>query len=371
MLEKMKILNLSHSHCLIQTPDFSRLPNLEQLILEDCTSLLEVHHSIGDLRNLVLVDLKDCKCLENMPMSFYKLKSLETLILSGCSKIDNLADNLGEMESLTTLRADRSAIRQVPFTIVQLKNLKHLSLSGCKGSPSNSLPSLFWSWLSPRKSPKAVNLLPFVLQGLNSLTHLCLLDCNLSDDEMPTDLWSLCSLQILDLRCNSFESLSSSLAGLSKLQDLRLDRCKNLKSIPDLPASLIFLDASYCAALDRMPSLSKLSNMLGLNLTDCCKLVEIPDLDKRPNSNLCVAMGGCRNLTYTFKQSLLQVHVSLSLNLIKMVLEFELKTHHPHFICNRNGRYVELVVCMALSSLAIKFPTGSDIRVRDPLYVLK
>ncbi|XP_059461859.1 disease resistance protein RUN1-like [Corylus avellana] len=309
LLEKLKILNLSHSHYLSQTPNFSKLPNLEQLILEDCSSLLEVHHSIGDLSNLVLVNLKDCKCLKSLPRNFYNLKSLETLILSGCSKMHNLADNLGEMESLTTLLADRTAIRQVPFSIVQLKNLKYLSLCGCKGSPSKSFPSLFWSWISPWKSPKSVNLLPAALQGLNSLTHLCLWDCNLLDDGIPTDLWNLCSLKILDLRCNSFESLSTSLGGLSKLQDLRLAHCRKLKSIPDLPASLIFLDAKYCTTLERMPDLSKLSNMNGLYLTNCHKLVEIPGLDKRSNPIVSVAMEGCMNLTHTFKQSFLRLQI--------------------------------------------------------------
>jgi Leucine-rich repeat (LRR) protein len=299
----MKILNLSRSHYLWETPDFSKLHNLEQLILEDCTSLFEVHHSIGDLSNLVLVNLKDCKCLKSLPRSFYNLKSLDTLILSGCSKIDNLADNLGEMESLTILLADRIAIRQVPFSIVQLKNLKHLSLYGCKGSLSKPLPSLFWSWISPRKSPKSVNLLPTMLQGLNSLTHLCLWECNLSDDVILADLWNLCSLQILDLRCNSFESLSASLGGLSKLQDLKLNRCKNLKSIQNLPASLVFLHAKYCTALERMPDLSKLSKMNGLYLSNCQKLVEIPGLDKRSNPIVSVCMEGCINLTNTFKQN--------------------------------------------------------------------
>ncbi|XP_059461841.1 disease resistance protein RUN1-like [Corylus avellana] len=307
LFEKMKILNLSHSHYLSQTPDFSKLQNLEQLILEDCTSLLEVHHSIGDLSDLVLVNLKDCKCLKSLPRSFYKLKSLENLILSGCSKMNNLADNLGEMESLTTLLADRTAIRQVPFSIVQLKNLKYLSLCGCKGSLSKSLPSLLWSWISPRKSPKSVNLLPAALQGLNSLTHLCLWDCNLSDDGIPTDLWNLCSLKILDLRCNSFESLSTTLGGLSKLQDLKLGHCRNLKSIPDLPASLIFLDAKHCTALERMPDLSKLSNMNGLSLSNCHKLVEIPGLVKRSNPIVSVHIEGCMNVSHTFKQSFLRL----------------------------------------------------------------
>ncbi|MCI18744.1 TMV resistance protein N-like, partial [Trifolium medium] len=40
-LEKLKILNLSHSHYLTHTPDFSNLPNLEKLVLKDCPMLSE------------------------------------------------------------------------------------------------------------------------------------------------------------------------------------------------------------------------------------------------------------------------------------------------------------------------------------------
>ncbi|GLT54509.1 hypothetical protein SLA2020_277010 [Shorea laevis] len=46
--------------------------------------------------------------------------------------------------------------------------------------------------------------------------------------------------------------------------------------------------------------------MISLYLTDCRKLVKIPGLDKRSSPIVYVDMGGCRNLTYTFKQSLLQ-----------------------------------------------------------------
>ncbi|XP_014516381.1 TMV resistance protein N-like isoform X2 [Vigna radiata var. radiata] len=41
VLERLKFLNLSHSRYLIETPDFSVLPSLEQLILKDCPSLLK------------------------------------------------------------------------------------------------------------------------------------------------------------------------------------------------------------------------------------------------------------------------------------------------------------------------------------------
>ncbi|XP_022641627.1 TMV resistance protein N-like [Vigna radiata var. radiata] len=87
VLERLKFLNLSHSKYLIQTPDFSGLPSLEQLILKDCPSLLKVHQSIADLSNIVLINLKDCTSLSYLPREIYKLTSLKTLILSGCSKL--------------------------------------------------------------------------------------------------------------------------------------------------------------------------------------------------------------------------------------------------------------------------------------------
>ncbi|KAM3698951.1 hypothetical protein ACJW31_06G225400 [Castanea mollissima] len=304
--KELVVLNLSHSHYLTRTPDFSRLPNLEKLILKDCTSLFKLHQSIGDLHKLVLVNLKGCKNLRSLPRSLYKLKSLEILILSNCSKIDNLADDLGEMECLTTLRIDNTAITTVPSTINRLKNLKYLNLSGCKRSQPKSLSSYVRSWISPSKIPKPVNILLDSLQGLSSLKELCLSDCDLSDDTIPKGLGSLCALQSIDLQSNRFHALPSSLSGLSRLRRLNLDCCRELQSIPDLPTSLNSLHARNCTALERMPNVSKISSMGTLFLTNCHKLVEIPGLDKLLKYFGILHMEGCNNMISSFKQSILQ-----------------------------------------------------------------
>lgn len=311
LLEKLKFLNLSHSHYLIQTPDFSKLPNLTKLILKDCKSLYDVHPSIGHLDKLVLVNLKNCRNLKNLPKNFYKIKSLETLILSGCSMIHNLDEDLGELVSLTTLLADDTGIRKVPFTIVRLRNLKHLSLCSLKASQSKSLPSLIWSWLTPRKSPlRSANLLPPSLQGLNSLTTLRLNGCNLTDDTIPKDLGSLSSLVYLSLENNSFHSLPSSLRALSKLKDLVLDNCTMLRSLPDLPTNLNALHARNCRSLENIPNMSEISKLQTLSLTNCHELVDIPGLDKVLKSMAVIRMEGCNNISTAFKGSILRVIIS-------------------------------------------------------------
>ncbi|GAU29185.1 hypothetical protein TSUD_276040 [Trifolium subterraneum] len=83
-LEKLKILNLSHSRYLTQTPDFSSLPNLEQLVLSDCPRL---------------------------------------------SEIDKLEEDLEQMESLTTLLANNTAITRVPFSVVSQVQVSGSKLS--------------------------------------------------------------------------------------------------------------------------------------------------------------------------------------------------------------------------------------------------
>ncbi|KAK7349903.1 hypothetical protein VNO77_07753 [Canavalia gladiata] len=98
-LENLKVLNVSHSHNLIKTPDFSCLPNLEKLSLKGCPRLSTVSNTIGCLNKLLSINLKNCTSLQNLPTSIYKLKALEIMILSGCLMIDKLED-LKEMEFL-------------------------------------------------------------------------------------------------------------------------------------------------------------------------------------------------------------------------------------------------------------------------------
>ncbi|KAK9205237.1 hypothetical protein WN943_015504 [Citrus x changshan-huyou] len=155
-------MSLKHSENLIRTPDFTGVPNLENLILEECTrlrkifmkslktlvlpgclklkkfpdivgssfgwnciyNLLAFGNSVKDnfkqgaaveasfgrncklpasierLSGLVLLNLKDWKNLESLPSTINGLRSLRTLHLFDCSTLENVPESLGKVESL-------------------------------------------------------------------------------------------------------------------------------------------------------------------------------------------------------------------------------------------------------------------------------
>ena len=153
VLTCLKVLNLSHSKYLTETPDFSGLPSLEQLILKDCPRLHKVHCSIGCLSYLTLLNLKDCTSLSNLPNEIYMLKSLKTLILCGCPKIDLLEKDIAQMESLIALITENTTVKQVPFAIVSSKSIGYISLSRFEGLSHNLFPSIIRSRMSPTTNP--------------------------------------------------------------------------------------------------------------------------------------------------------------------------------------------------------------------------
>ncbi|KAK7350580.1 hypothetical protein VNO77_09356 [Canavalia gladiata] len=207
LLEWLKILNLSHSLNLRISPDFSKLPNLEKLILKDCPSLCHVHQSIGELHNLLLINLKGCSNLNNLPRSTYTLKSVKTLIISGCSKIDKLEEDIEQMESLTTLIAEKTAIKQVPFSIVRSKCIGYISLCGYEGLSRDVFPSIISSWMSPTMNP-----ISHIHTAWGMSSFLVSMDVHNYDlDDLSPMLNSLSKVRSILLQCNTKFELSEEL----------------------------------------------------------------------------------------------------------------------------------------------------------------
>ncbi|KAI9085175.1 hypothetical protein K1719_032886 [Acacia pycnantha] len=174
-LENLKTLNLSHSPDLVCTPNFSKLPNLEKLILKDCPSLSMIHYTIGQLDKLHMLNLKDCTGLHGLPKSIYKLKCLKTLILSGCLMIEKLEEDIEQLDSLSTLIADNTAITQVPISLVRSKSIGYISICGYQGLARHVFPSLIWSKMSPTNNP--LSLVPTYAIMPSSISSSDILNC--------------------------------------------------------------------------------------------------------------------------------------------------------------------------------------------------
>jgi Leucine-rich repeat (LRR) protein len=282
------------------------MPQLEILILEGCISFVEIHESIGCLKNLVLLNLNGCKSLMNLPSSISNLRSLKTLDLSDCLQVDKLPDQVGSMIALTELLADGIAIKQLPSSFGLLKNLEIASLSGHKEQSSKSWLSLFSSLMSP-KSLNPVCFLPPSVSGLRSLTTLNLSGRNLSEDVFPVDFESLSSLQFLDLSRNNFRNLPDCIGRLPKLYNFQLHECTALQSISGLFSSVGVLDARDCTSMERLSVSSNHKRGLYFYLRNCHKLTEIQGLENWEISSI-------HNQAYNFR-SHLQVPLSLSLSL--------------------------------------------------------
>ncbi|WCJ28129.1 Disease resistance protein (TIR-NBS-LRR class) [Euphorbia peplus] len=261
-LQMLKVIDLSYSVNLVKTMDFKEVPNLEKLNLEGCTKLIEVHQSIGILKDLFSLNLKDCKNLSSLPNSICDLKSLKFLDLYGCSNLEKLPDRLGEMTCLEKLSVGEVATRQLPLARVW----------------DMLIPSRFFPWKNPNPNPMAA-MLPSLLI-LRSLKSLDLSYCNLMDGALPNDMGCFPLLKTLNLSGNNFVSIPSTVGRLPKLEDFRFAECRRLESFPNLPSSILYLSMEGCSALEALlpRSISKEFRLKGLNVERCRRLQLIPEL---------------------------------------------------------------------------------------------
>uniref|UniRef100_A0A6N2KM17 Disease resistance protein Roq1-like winged-helix domain-containing protein n=1 Tax=Salix viminalis TaxID=40686 RepID=A0A6N2KM17_SALVM len=312
ILNKLKILNLSYSKCLVKTPNFRGLPSLERLILVECTSLVEVHQSIGNLKSLVLLNLERCYSLKSLPESMGSLKCLQTLNVTRCSQLEKLPDSLGGLESLTELFAKGTAMKQLPTSARYLKKLTKLSFGGYKNvfyspdPPSKSWFSRFSLWVSLKSCSSSIAMLPASFTSFSSLKELDLSYAGLSDTISSIDLGSLSFLEDLDLSGNGFFNLPSGISRLPKLQRFKVERCKNLLSISELPSSVLFLSIVDCTSIERVSAPLQNERLPSLNVKGCRNLIEIQGMEFAGNIWSIFNLHDCNNLSENSKMSRIQ-----------------------------------------------------------------
>ncbi|KAH0750703.1 hypothetical protein KY290_029935 [Solanum tuberosum] len=298
LLPSLRWLDLSFSSRLVGTPDFTGMPNLECLNLEECRSLKKVHPSLGNCKKLIKLSLYRCESLERFPC--INVESLEHLNLEECFRLEEFPEIIGRMKLELKIKVKCIGIREIPSYIIQhqahlieldlsdmeklvalpsnigmLKGLVKLDVSLC--SKLGSLPEeigdlenlvkLDASYTRISQPPSSIvrlnNLVflsfeglcledgeyfvfPRVNEGLRSLKILNLNFCNIIDGGLPEDIGCLSSLKELHLSGNDFEHLPGSIAQLGALQTLYLTYCERITQLPEFPEHLntIFADWS-------------------------------------------------------------------------------------------------------------------------------
>ena len=90
---------MNKSPNLIETPDLIKVPNLEEMDLEDCLNLREIHPSTFIHNRLTHLNLNGCVNVKNLTSKF-EMESLKVLILSGCSKLKKIPEFGENMQSV-------------------------------------------------------------------------------------------------------------------------------------------------------------------------------------------------------------------------------------------------------------------------------
>ncbi|KAA8535749.1 hypothetical protein F0562_030749 [Nyssa sinensis] len=262
-LHNLTVINLSKSYELRRIPDFSGVPNLEILDLHSCTNLVEVHPSIGVLKKLTHLYLWYCENLKSFPSSI-QLPSLEYLDLHCCLKLKKFPEIHGNMERLSKLYLAGTGIKDLPSSIQHLTNLSVIWLYSSKNL------RILSSAIGSVKSLEAL----YLSGCLSLLTELHLSDCNMLDGALPSDIGNLSSLEELNLGGNNFVNLPESINRLSRLEILRLVRCKDLEALPRFPSNIVQLTADECPSLKDVPVLSMNGKLVAVSFMNCFKLLQ-------------------------------------------------------------------------------------------------
>ncbi|KAL3509338.1 hypothetical protein ACH5RR_028739 [Cinchona calisaya] len=247
VLDKLKFINLSHSQKLIRTPDFRGIPNLERLILEDCSSLIEVHHSAGHLKSLRLLNLNNCTNLRSLPKQIL-LERLEVMILSGCSKVVEFPEILGTMNCLREVYLEATSIKELPPSIEHLLGLVLLNLSYCKN----------------------LTRLPSSICRLKCLKSLFLSGCSMLS-KLPEELGHLESLEELYGDETAISKPPSSVVLLKSLKTLSFRGCKGMASRTwsTLFSSWMLREECQDSMGFVIQSISGINSLAKLDLSDC------------------------------------------------------------------------------------------------------
>ncbi|KAL6179552.1 hypothetical protein ACLB2K_051066 [Fragaria x ananassa] len=253
----LRLIDLSGSEYLMSTPDFTEVPDLETLVLQDCTSLVEVHPSLGFLKKLVSLNMSNCKSIESIPL-LTTLESLQIMRLSLCSGLKKFPEIQGNMKSLMELHLDGTSIEELPPSIEYLTGCSKIdempeNLNGMKCLDKLSIGGTSIRELS-------------VLRGMKNLQYLSCRGCKCLVSETCKESFNWCPRSFQSGETTVI-SLDSSVANFTDTTELHLTDLAFMKLVYSL-----WSDTTICVVLaDEIPgwfSTVSTRNPISIRLTD-------------------------------------------------------------------------------------------------------
>ncbi|XP_026432755.1 putative disease resistance RPP13-like protein 1 [Papaver somniferum] len=110
---------------------FSRLYNLQTLVLSRCGHVQKHFKEIGSLKHLRHLDMSFSD-IQELPDSVWSLHNLQTLDLNHCEKLTTLPDSATGLECLRFLDMSFTPIEKLPDFVTSLPSLRTLDVNTCK-----------------------------------------------------------------------------------------------------------------------------------------------------------------------------------------------------------------------------------------------
>ncbi|KAH0915749.1 hypothetical protein HID58_030195 [Brassica napus] len=234
-LKNIKWMDLALSRRLKELPDLSTAINLYYLDLSYCSSLVKLPSSIGNATNLEKLSLNYCSSLVKLPSSIGNAINLKTLSLKGCSSMVKLPSSIWNIVNLEELNLENCS------NLVELPSLLRSEIEKCTKSDCS------------RGSGKIIDHLPFIA-GL-----------------LPNPQFEKNNTITYYESSTNIEELDPWIGRILRLRRLVLSGMRKLVSLPQLPDSLLELDAENCESLERLHC-SFPNQDIRLNFANCFQL---------------------------------------------------------------------------------------------------
>ncbi|XP_040374917.1 disease resistance protein RPV1 isoform X2 [Rosa chinensis] len=261
-----------------ELPDLSGIPNLKELDLSGCTSLVEVPDSIGLLDKLVTLTADGCSNLIMFPRKI-NLKSVETIYISYC-KLEEFSEVGEEMGLLRSLHLIGTCIKELHSSIAKLIRLEELELRNCKNLTFLSYNIYELHNLKSLEASGCSKLATFpkIPVKMDSLRRLSLEGSDIR--ELDESIENLIGLEELDLTdCKNLTALPCSIYGLHNLKSLEASGCSKLATFPKIPVKMDSLRRLSLKGSDIRELDESIENLIGLeelDLIDCKNLTTLP-----------------------------------------------------------------------------------------------